>query len=151
MKYLFLFAIALIVYPDTSAQSIETVKDEVWQRELQYWQYVKNNDTVGYRTLWHDEFVGYPETEKLTGKDKIANWITDVHSTKERRYEFSLDKKMVNAFGEVVITFYDQTDIWKNDKNEVVLEEVYKITHTWKKFGDTWLIIGGMSALKRKQ
>ena len=35
------------------------------------------------------------------------------------------------------ITFYEETDIWKNDKNGVVLKEVYKITHTWKKFGDT--------------
>jgi ketosteroid isomerase-like protein len=151
MKYLFLFAIALILSTEIAAQSIETIKNEVWQRELQYWQYVKNNDTAGYRTLWHDDFVGYPETEKLTGKDKIANWITEVHNAKERRFDFSLDRKMVNAFGDVVITFYDETDIWRNDKNEVVLEEVFKITHTWKKFGDTWLIIGGMSAVKRKQ
>ena len=151
MKYLFILPIFFLFYADISAQSENAAKDEVWQRELQYWQYVKNNDTVGYRTLWHDDFVGYPDSEKLTGKAKIANWITEAHNAKGRRYDFSLDKKMVNAFGDVVITFYDETDIWKNDKNELVLEEVYKITHTWKKFGDKWLIIGGMSALKRKQ
>ena len=150
MKSIFFLFIVLLFYTELSAQSAETLKDEVWQRELQYWQYVKNNDTAAYRTLWHDNFVGYPETERLTGKDKIANWITDAYNTKGRHYEFLLDKKKVNAFDDVVITFYDETDIWKNDKNEVVLEEVYKITHTWKKFGDTWLIIGGMSALKRK-
>ena len=150
MKCLIFLSIVLLCYTHITAQSVDTVKDEVWQRELQYWKFVKNNDTAAYRMLWHDNFVGYPETEKLTGKDKIANWITDAHNTKDRRYEFVLDKKMVNPFGDVVITFYDETDIWKNDKNEVVLKEVYKITHTWKKFGDTWLIIGGMSALKRK-
>ena len=150
MKPLFFLSIFLLFYTDISAQSAETIKDEVWHRELQYWKYVKNNDTASYRTLWHDNFVGYPETERLTGKDKIANWITDAYNTNGRQYEFLLDKKMVNPFGDVVITFYDETDIWKNDKNEVVLEEVYKITHTWKKFGDTWVIIGGMSALKRK-
>ena len=94
--------------------------------------------------------MGYPEAERLTRKDKISNLITDAYNTKGRRNEFLLAKEMVNPFGDVVITFYDETDIWKNDKNEVVLEEVFKITHTWKRFGDTWLIIGGMCALKRK-
>ena len=148
-SFIFLLFIVTIC-TDISAQSAEILKDEVWQKELQYWQFVKNNDTAGYRTLWHDNFVGYPETEKLTGKDKISNWITDAYNTKGRHYSFLLDKKMVNPFDNVVITFYDETDIWKNDKGEVVLEEVYKITHTWKKFGDKWLIVGGMSALKRK-
>src|SRR4030095_2916602 len=150
MKYLLFLSIVLLFYTDISAQSAESAKNEVWKRELQYWQYVKNNDTAGYRTLWHDNFIGYPDTERLTGKDKIANWITDAYNSKGRHYGFLLDKKMVNPFDDVVITFYDETDIWKNDKDEVLLEEVYKITHTWKKFGDTWLIIGGMSALKRK-
>jgi len=38
----------------------------------------------------------------------------------------------------------------KNNQNEIVSMEVYKITHTWKKFGDEWLIIGGMSAVVEK-
>jgi hypothetical protein len=106
MKPLFFVSIILLFYTDISAQPAETLKDEVWQRELQYWQYVKSNDTASYRTLWHDSFIGYPETERLTGKDKIANWITDAYNTKGRHFEFSLDKKMVNPFGDVVITFY---------------------------------------------
>jgi ketosteroid isomerase-like protein len=150
MKMLSIAFIVSLVYTSTSAQSSDHIRDEVWKRELQYWQFVKNNDTASYRTLWHDDFIGYPDTEILTGKNKIAKWISDAHNTKGRRYDFLLDKKLVNPFGDVVITFYDETDIWRNDKNEVISEEVYKITHTWKKFGDTWLIIGGMSALKRK-
>jgi ketosteroid isomerase-like protein len=150
MKILFVLCIVPLSFTNALAQSADKVKDEVWNRELQYWEFVKNNDTAAYRTLWHDNFIGYPDTEKLTGKNNIANWITDAHGTKGRHYEFVLDKKIVNPFGDVVITFYDETDVWKNDNNEVVLKEVYKITHTWKKFGDTWLIIGGMSALKRK-
>ena len=150
MKSFFFLTFVLLFYTDISAQSAENLKDEVWQKELQYWHFVKNNDTSAYRTLWHDNFVGYPEAERLTRKDKISNLITDAYNTKGRRNEFLLAKEMVNPFGDVVITFYDETDIWKNDKNEVVLEEVFKITHTWKRFGDTWLIIGGMCALKRK-
>ncbi len=54
----------------------------------------------------------------------------------------------MNVFGDVAVTFYDDEDTWKNSNGEVVLKEVYKITHTWKRFGNTWLIVGGMSALK---
>lgn len=96
MKGLLLLFMLLLFYTDISAQAAEAVKDEVWKRELQYWQYVKNNDIAAYRMLWHDNFVGYPETERLTGKDKIANWITDAYNTKGRHYEFLLDKKLVN-------------------------------------------------------
>ncbi len=60
-----------------------------------------------------------------------------------------LQKKAVNVFGDVAVTFYDDEDTWKNSNGEVVLKEVYKITHTWKRFGGTWLIVGGMSALKK--
>ena len=137
--------IVLIFVTDISAQSTEVLKDDVWQKELEYWRYVKNNDTAAYRKLWHDNFIGYPETERLTGKDKIANWVTDAHNTKGRHYEFLLVKKIVNPFGDVVITFYDETDTWTNDKNEVLVEQVFKITHTWKKFGDSWPIIGDPS------
>ena len=84
MKPLLFLCIFFLFYTDISAQSAETVKDEVWERELQYWQFVKNNDTASYRKLWHDNFIGYPETERLTGKDKIANWITDSYNTPGR-------------------------------------------------------------------
>jgi hypothetical protein len=150
MRTIFLVTAAFLFCTNTSAQSSEKIKETVWQRELQYWEYVKRNDTTGYRTLWHENFVGYPDSEKITGKDKIANWLKDMHSNKDLHYECVLDKKIVNPFDDVVITFYDETDIFKNNKNEIVLQEVYRITHTWKKFGDTWLIIGGMSALKKK-
>ncbi len=92
MKSLFFISIVLLFLTNISAQGTEKVKEEVWQKELQYWQYVKNNDTAGYRTLWHDNFIGYPETERITGKDKISNWITDAYNTKGRHYEFLLDK-----------------------------------------------------------
>lgn len=150
MRLLLFFPIILFFCTKSSAQSDEKIKDEVWKKELEYWQFVKDNDTAGYLKLWHDNFIGYPETERLTGKDKISEWITEAHNKKGNHYEFVLEKKMVNPFGDVVITFYDETDIWKNDRNEVTFQEVYKVTHTWKKFGDNWLIIGGMSAAKRK-
>jgi hypothetical protein len=150
MKNLLIVSLALLSHTNISAQSPDKTREEVWQRELQYWSYVGKNDKAGYLTLWHENFIGYPYSDSLTGKDKIGDWINAVHNNKGLHYEFSLVKKVVNPFGDVVITFYDETDIWKNDQGEIVSTETDKITHTWKKYGDNWLIIGGMSALKRK-
>ena len=129
--------------------SVQLIQDEVWQRELQYWNYVKNNNVPGYLTLWHNNFIGYPGSDTLTRKN-IGNWITESHNKKDQRYEFKITKKAVNVFGDLAVVFYDDEDTWKNSKGEVVLKELYKITHTWKKFGSIWLIIGGMSALKKE-
>jgi len=151
MKSLSLFLLTLFFYGAAAAQSLGKIQDEVWQRELQYWKYVEQNNKAGYLTLWHDNFIGYPDTDSLTPKSKIADWITDLHNKKDMHYEYKLIKKVVNVFGDVAITFYDEEDIWKNNQNEVVSKEVYKITHTWKKIGNTWLIIGGMSAIKKQK
>jgi hypothetical protein len=148
-RRILLTIILLLCQASTFSQSLQ-IKDEVWQRELQYWQYVQHNDKAGYITLWHEDFIGYPGSDSLVRKNKIADWINDIHNKKNLSYEYKLAKKGVNAFGDVVITFYDETDMWKNDKNEVVQKETFKITHTWKKYGDKWLIIGGMSATKRE-
>jgi hypothetical protein len=45
MKSLFFISIVLLFLTNISAQGTEKVKEEVWQKELQYWQYVKNNDS----------------------------------------------------------------------------------------------------------
>ena len=150
MKSFPLLLLTLFFYGAIAAQSSDKIREEVWQRELQYWKYVLQNDKVGYLTLWHENFIGYPDTDSLTRKNKIGDWIAGLFSKKDLRYENKLIKKAVNVFGDVVITFYDEEDIWKNNKNEVVSKETYKITHTWKKYGNTWLIIGGMSALKKE-
>jgi len=55
----------------------------------------------------------------------------------------------VNVVDNIVMTFYDEHDIFTNIKTGVVKKETYKITHTWKKFGNTWLIIGGMDGFKK--
>ena len=138
-------ALLLFISGCKASPSPDKIAEEVWQREIQYWDYVIKNDKAGYLTLWHKDFIGYPDTT-ITRKDHIADWLADLHNIKGITYENNLIKKEVNPFGDVVITFYDEEDISKNSQNEIVAREVFKITHTWKKFGNEWLIIGGMSA-----
>jgi ketosteroid isomerase-like protein len=59
-----------------------------------------------------------------------------------------LTRHVENVFGDIVIVLYDATQVWKNDKGEVLEKSTFKLTHTWKKTGQGWLIIGGMGAKK---
>ena len=127
-----------------TATNDEQIKNDVWQMEENYWKYVGKNDTASYKTIWHENFKGYPE-KNVVGKDHIADWIADLYKNKKLKYSYAICKKAVNAVDDVVMTFYEQDDIFTDKKNKVVRKETFKITHTWKKYGDTWLIIGGMS------
>ena len=64
------------------------------------------------------------------------------------KYNYELDKKAVNAFGDIVIAIYDVTHTWTNEKNESLKKPIGKIIHTWKKTDKGWVIIGGMGANK---
>ncbi|QEC67086.1 DUF4440 domain-containing protein [Panacibacter ginsenosidivorans] len=129
--------------------SMQQSKDTVWHLEEKYWTYVKTQDLKSYATLWDDQFIGYPSNNKIAGKDHITDWITDMFKDKSRHFDYRLDRKVENVFGDIVIVLYDVTETWTNNKNEVLEKTTYKITHTWKKTDNGWLIIGGMGANKK--
>ena len=127
----------------------DTLQNQAWQMEEKYWDYVDKIDTVAYKKLWHDEFIGYPSFGNgVSSKNGIAVWIPELHKDTTLIFSFKLDKKAVNAIDDVVIVYYDADEIWTNKENKVVRKEKYKFTHTWKKYGDKWLILGGMAAKK---
>ena len=56
----------------TSPTFADKAADEeaVWKLEEAYWQFVKNNDIDGYRSLWDERFVGWPGfSESPVGAD----------------------------------------------------------------------------------
>lgn len=132
-----------------SAQTPAKLKGEVWHMEELYWDYVEKNDTISYKTLWHDDFMGYPSFgDGVSGKAGIAVWIPELHKDKTLKFSYKLYKRGVNAIDDVFMVFYDADEIWTDTQNKVVRKETLKFTHTWKKYGDTWLILGGMAAKK---
>ena len=136
---------------ETTNQSIskEILKNEAWHMEELYWGYVEKNDTVDYKILWHNDFIGYPSFgDGTSDKSKIASWIPELHKDTSQTFSYKLYKKAVNAIDDVVIVFYDADEIYTNRQNEIVKKETFKFTHTWKKYGDKWLILGGMAAKK---
>ena len=131
----------------SSAASVEQIKNEVWQLEENYWQYVKNKDLKSYLTLWDENFIGYPSTNVIGNKDHITDWITEMYKDKTGTFKYELTRKVENVFGEIVIVLYDVAHSFTDDKREAK-KSTFKITHTWKKNDKGWLIIGGMGANK---
>jgi len=134
-----------------STKNKEAIEDEAWQMEEQYWDYVQKTDTLAYKKLWHDAFMGYPSFgDGVSDKSKIAVWIPELHQDPDLKFSYKLYKKASNAIDDVVIVFYDADEIWTNTENKITRKETFKFTHTWKKYGDKWLILGGMAAKKNQ-
>jgi len=131
------------------AESKEDLEKQVWQKEEQYWIYVKNNDTISYKTLWHDDFIGYPSFgDGVSDKTRIASWIPELHTDENLKFSYALFRKATNAIDDVVIVFYDAEEIWTDQQNHIVKKETLKVTHTWKKYAEKWVILGGMAGKK---
>jgi hypothetical protein len=134
----------------TTISKVE-LEDEAWRMEELYWDYVQKNDTVSYKNLWHNDFIGYPSFGNgVSNKSKIAIWIPELHQDASLKFSYKLYKKAVNAIDDVVIVFYDADEIWTDKEDKVVRKETFKFTHTWKKYKDDWVILGGMAAKKNQ-
>ncbi|MEP6845919.1 MAG: VOC family protein [Panacibacter sp.] len=131
-----------------AVESTDQIKNEIWQKEENYWKYVKAQDLQSYLTLWDEKFIGYPANNIIGNKDHITDWITELFKDKGRIFNYELNRNVENVFGDIVIVLYDVNYIWTNEKNEIVSRITVKITHTWKKTDKGWLIIGGMGANK---
>jgi hypothetical protein len=130
--------------PDTQA-----LKDEIWKLEEAYWVYVKNKDFSNYQKLWHDQFMGYPSTNIIGGKANITDWMKDMYARNEgNELTYQLDRKVENVFDDIVIVLYDAAMTWVKPDGTIASHSNAKLTHTWMKTGNRWLIIGGIGAVK---
>lgn len=121
-----------------------SAEGEVWRLEEKYWQLVQAYDLQGYRALWHEDFVGWPDVEPTpVGKAKISGWL-ERHKNAGQRLSYELRREAVRQFGDVVVTHYVVNAKWTGRDGKVEADGS-RITHTWMKTGDGWKIITGMS------
>ena len=142
---LLVFTLAFVVTPIFADEVAD--EDAVWKLEEAYWEYVKNNDTDGYRSLWDERFVGWPGFSKSPlGKKNIADWIGPLHADPSLVYEYELTKGAVRSFGDIVVVHYLVRDYLRSsetgEETNIALD---RITHTWQRRGDSWQIVTGMS------
>lgn len=146
---LLLFILSASGFEEAAAQSASTPESEsvsqVWRREADYWRFVVAGDVENYVSLWHDRFIGWPcGQDHPKRKASIGDWVREVRD-KHIQVASNLTREGAEDFGNVVVVHYRFTrvDTYPDGKVEGKGKES-KITHTWMKVGDSWLIIGGM-------
>ena len=120
----------------------------IWNLERAYWEYVKADDLEKYRSLWHENFVGWPSVSAApVRKDHITDWITSNTSRGLKLQSYAIEQLAVRVTGDVAIDHYRIKADWANgNTGDVSQTDAVRITHTWMRIGNTWQIIGGMSA-----
>ena len=77
-------------------------------------------------------------------KPSIGAWVQQVRE-KHIKVAAELTREGAQDFGSIVVVHYRFTRVDTYPDGHVEgKDEASKITHTWMKVGDTWLIIGGM-------
>ena len=128
------------------AQQQTPEEQAVWKLEQDYWKYVQAADLDGYRSLWHPNFIGWPQSSATPArKENITNWIKAHTDKREHLQSFELKEAGSQFTGDVVVTHYWIKDTWV-DKQGAAATGSSRITHTWLRVKDGWQIIGGMSA-----
>lgn len=141
------FLLALTVAAAALTASSAGDETQIWNLEKAYWEYVKASDLEKYRALWHEDFVGWPTSSSTPlRKDHITDWITKNTSKGVKLQSYAIEQLAVKITGDITIDHYRVKMVWAGPAPTESNTEVIRITHTWIKTGNTWQIIGGMSA-----
>ncbi len=124
-----------------------TDEGRVWSREEEYWRYVKANELAGYRSLWREDFLGWPmSSPEPARKAQITSWITAQTSTGNKLESYVLERLSVQVSDNVATTTYRVKQTWIRADGASDTRTT-RILHTWLRESDgTWRIISGMSA-----
>jgi hypothetical protein len=140
-------SILLALTATALAQDSASDETQVWNLEKAYWEYVKSNDLEKYRALWHENFVGWPTSSSTPlRKDHITDWITRNTSKGVKLQSYAIEQLAIQLFGDIAINHYRIKMVWVGPKPSDNKTELLRIHHTWTRTGNTWQIIGGMSA-----
>ena len=135
-------AFAVLLFASLAFAQQTPEEQAVWKLEHNYWEFVKANDLTSYRNLWHEKFVGWPQSSAAPAhKEHITDWITAYTSKGEKLRQYTIKEAASQLTDNIVVTHYWVKDAW-GDEPEVTS----RITHTWIRTHDGWKIIGGMSS-----
>src|SRR5207245_1955864 len=134
MKRISLFALLLIVFCSGAVvrRAVAAADDAnaVWAGEEAYWRYVQAHDNEGYRTLWAEDFVGWP-----ISMDHPAHKADINLASRANVVSYELHRESVDMHGPVGITFYRAT-VHRRNADGSESASVSRLTHTWMKQGN---------------
>jgi len=143
---LFSFVLATILAALGSAQAQSSADEQsLWKLEHTYWDYVQANDLTSYRSLWHEDFIGWPSVSAApVNKDHITDWIAAQTSQGRTFKTVEFKPASIHVTGDVAVTYYWMTFKWANKDGDGEAHTI-RVTHTFVRDGKGWHIIGGMS------
>jgi ketosteroid isomerase-like protein len=152
MSALLVASVLLIAANDravvSAAPGTKADEDKVWQLEHSYWEYVKALDVNGYKSLWHDDFVGWPSTAPTpVRKDHIADWLEEDRAKQNTLQCYKLEPAGTTVVDNVAVVHYHLTEHWAEKSGKSEPPRTIKVTHTWLRIKDSWQIVGGMAAV----
>ena len=119
-------------------------EEEIWSLEGKYILYFGTADHEAILSLYHPEFLGWPDSESHpAGKKRAAEFLKEKYPS-SNRINFDLEREGIRMFKNIAITHYLVFSTWI-DENGIEKKGKTRITHTWIKEGSEWKIIGGMS------
>lgn len=121
-------------------------RDKVWALEHDYWRFVQAGDMKSYRALWHENFVGWPDSSPQPArKAHVTDWYDNVVKNGQTLQSWELEPMEFQLTTPVAVTHYRMHCVWV-DKNGKTEAETFRVHHTWLRVGNGWQIIAGMSA-----
>jgi ketosteroid isomerase-like protein len=116
---------------------------KVWQLEERYWECWINEDLEGYMSLLHEGFLGWPSSLELPSDKKAARGFVQNFWAQAKLFAFEMKPAGIRVVDDVAVVHYF---VIGKDKDGNPVGSGYRITHTWKKQGGKWQVLGGMSS-----
>ena len=144
--------LAIIIFTLCSCSSVSQNMSpeqlEVWRLEEQRMKYVSARDIESFRGMYHKDFIGWPNrVTSPIGQTDLGGGILDAIAKGLKPSKVELRREAVRIFGDVAMVHLAMKRNLVSTSDETHREgDWIKITHTWKREGNTWKIIGGMSA-----
>lgn len=125
---------------------------EVWDKEVEYWESLKNLEMNKYLDLWDNEVVAMP-----TGMDKPisidvikSSALSTLTKAEKGSLLYNLNLYKIQFLGDTCNVMYSCEFSFKTKKGEEITSSDNYL-HVWKKVNGTWKIITGMSTIHNKR
>ncbi len=131
----------------SSGQELTFEEAEVWRLEEAYYEYASNNDPDGYLSLFHEDVLGWPTFDRAPkGKDRVSQWIADVHADPEKDWKYEIERLATQSHGNVVVVQYRLEEWFETSESDKRIDRnQFRISHTWLLNAEgQWQIIAGM-------
>ena len=143
---LLIFLITPLCAQDEKMKDIklDKVEEEIWSLEEEYISYFSKADHDAILSLYHTQFLGWPDTElHPAGKTRAAEYLEEKYP-EPAPSSFKIIREGIRIVEGVIITHYLLILSWVDDEGVEQTRES-RLTHTWIKENSYWRILGGMS------